>query len=69
RQSQACDGCRIKKRKCDGVRPVCSQCRKSRVKDRQEVKCTYVSVTKKRGPPRGQRAELLDRIAGLETML
>ncbi|ORX63486.1 hypothetical protein DL89DRAFT_208460, partial [Linderina pennispora] len=47
RISRACDRCRRKKVKCDGRRPICTHC--------QAIgsSCTYLDVTKKRGPPKG----------------
>ncbi|KND02967.1 uncharacterized protein SPPG_08975 [Spizellomyces punctatus DAOM BR117] len=69
RQTQACDGCRSKKRRCDGLRPVCTQCLKSRVRDGETIKCTYLTATKKRGPRRGYRSELIERLTTLEKMI
>ncbi|WVO16146.1 hypothetical protein L204_103816 [Cryptococcus depauperatus] len=43
-QRISCDGCRIKKVKCPGDRPQCSNCtRKDRI-------CTYPAVVRRRGP-------------------
>ncbi|KAI9106076.1 hypothetical protein DFS34DRAFT_602126 [Phlyctochytrium arcticum] len=69
RQTQACDGCRSKKRRCDGLRPVCTQCLKSRVRDGETIKCTYLTTNKKRGPRRGYRTDLIDRLSTLEKMI
>ncbi|KAI8917303.1 hypothetical protein DFJ77DRAFT_340892 [Powellomyces hirtus] len=64
RQVQACDGCRSKKRRCDGIRPICTQCQKSRVREGETAVCTYVTMTKKRpnagggGPVTVQKQQL-----------
>ncbi|KAJ3417596.1 hypothetical protein HDV05_000053 [Chytridiales sp. JEL 0842] len=46
RQTQSCDRCRAKKRKCDGVMP-CANCIKSK------SECTMLHEQKKRGPKKG----------------
>lgn len=56
RVSQACDACRNKKLRCDGLRPTCSSCI---LLGRQ---CLYASVVKKRGLPEGY-------VRGLEKLL
>jgi Fungal specific transcription factor domain/Fungal Zn(2)-Cys(6) binuclear cluster domain len=47
RVSQACDRCRSRKDKCDGVRPVCSTCAAL------DQVCSYHPPTRKRGLPEG----------------
>ncbi|KAJ5086272.1 hypothetical protein NUU61_007579 [Penicillium alfredii] len=47
RVSRACDRCRSKKDKCDGIRPTCSACRAS------GQTCSYDPHAKKRGLPEG----------------
>ncbi|KAJ5218566.1 uncharacterized protein N7498_000665 [Penicillium cinerascens] len=47
RVSRACDSCRSKKDKCDGVQPVCSTCASL------SRPCTYKANPKKRGLPTG----------------
>ncbi|GIK06785.1 hypothetical protein Aspvir_002437 [Aspergillus viridinutans] len=47
RVSRACDRCRSKKDKCDGLRPSCSACRAS------GQTCSYDPHAKKRGLPEG----------------
>ncbi|GJJ73951.1 hypothetical protein EMPS_06309 [Entomortierella parvispora] len=42
--THACDYCRIKRTKCDSVKPQCSQCLKA------NVACTFLIRHKKRGP-------------------
>ncbi|KAH8594435.1 fungal-specific transcription factor domain-containing protein [Bisporella sp. PMI_857] len=56
RVSQACDQCRKKKLKCDGLRPICSTCVSL---GRQ---CFYGDAVKKRGLPEGY-------VRGLEKLL
>ncbi|KAJ5742078.1 hypothetical protein N7533_011487 [Penicillium manginii] len=47
RVSRACDRCRSKKDKCDGIRPTCSACQAS------GQSCSYDPHAKKRGLPEG----------------
>ncbi|KAJ5248631.1 hypothetical protein N7468_000082 [Penicillium chermesinum] len=47
RVSRACDRCRSKKDKCDGIRPTCSACQAS------GLACCYDPHAKKRGLPEG----------------
>ena len=47
RVSRACDRCRIKKDKCDALKPQCSPCIAN------NVECSYDPGTKKRGLPEG----------------
>ncbi|KAG0327014.1 hypothetical protein BGZ99_008564 [Dissophora globulifera] len=54
RLTQACDPCRKKKIKCNGVKPSCAHCTKL------NATCTYLPSTKKRGPRQGY-IELLER--------
>ncbi|KAJ3194312.1 hypothetical protein HK101_003028 [Irineochytrium annulatum] len=56
----ACDRCREKRRKCDGLTPVCTNCAKARAKNAGkgvEVVCHYQPFVKRRGkkkiPPEG----------------
>jgi hypothetical protein len=56
RVSQACDGCRSKKLKCNGLKPKCSSC------VAQERDCIYGTLAKKRGLPEGY-------VRGLERLL
>ncbi|RKO89762.1 hypothetical protein BDK51DRAFT_47021 [Blyttiomyces helicus] len=70
RLTQACDGCRAKKRRCDGLRPSCTNCLRSRNDSGGEgMPCTYLTATKKRGPRRGYRSDLLDRLTEIERIL
>jgi hypothetical protein len=47
RVTTACESCRTRKRRCNGVRPVCGNC--------QELgyECVWTSGQKRRGPPKG----------------
>ncbi|KAJ6145033.1 hypothetical protein N7470_008928 [Penicillium chermesinum] len=70
RVSRACDSCRSKKDKCDGVQPVCSTCAQL------SRPCTYKANPKKRGLPTGyiRSLELLwglvfQRIRGSEDVM
>ncbi|KAH8689189.1 putative C6 transcription factor [Talaromyces proteolyticus] len=47
RVSRACDRCRTKKDKCDGIRPTCSACQAS------GLTCSYDPNARKRGLPEG----------------
>lgn len=47
RISRACDTCRLKKNRCDGAQPTCSQCAAG------GVKCMYGAQVRKRGLPTG----------------
>lgn len=47
RISRACDMCRKKKIKCDGVLPNCGHC------TNYKTKCEFTQVEKKRSPPKG----------------
>ncbi|OAJ37769.1 hypothetical protein BDEG_21761 [Batrachochytrium dendrobatidis JEL423] len=63
RVTQACDNCNRKKIKCDGVFPMCTHCSSI------GKECTYVRVTKKRGPKAGFIEELEARVRELESRL
>lgn len=60
---QACDTCRIKKRKCDGSRPLCTVCADLR------VTCTYSPLEKKRGVRSGLLHELERKCQLYESLL
>ncbi|KAJ3416232.1 hypothetical protein HDV05_002522 [Chytridiales sp. JEL 0842] len=63
KQTQACDRCRSRKRKCDSAKPVCANCA------RANEECTYLTESKKRGPKKGFKDKLIERMAVIETML
>ncbi|KAI9315334.1 hypothetical protein BX666DRAFT_1817538, partial [Dichotomocladium elegans] len=60
RLAQACDICRRKKVKCDGIKPTCTNCHKS------GRECTYNPVVKKRGPRQGYIEMLEKRLDKME---
>lgn len=61
RIAQACDRCRSKKIRCDGVRPCCTQC--------QSVgfECKTSDKLSRRAFPRGYTESLEDRVRALES--
>ncbi|CDH56810.1 zinc finger transcription factor 1 [Lichtheimia corymbifera JMRC:FSU:9682] len=63
RLAQACDVCRRKKIKCDGVKPMCGNCK------RTGRECTYNPNVKKRGPRQGYMEMLEKRLDKMEKML
>ncbi|KND04558.1 uncharacterized protein SPPG_08827 [Spizellomyces punctatus DAOM BR117] len=65
----ACDRCRTKKRRCNGVRPVCNNCQRAHSRGVPDVVCNYATTTKKRGRKKGYRDALLQKLNYLESML
>ncbi|KAI8334368.1 fungal-specific transcription factor domain-containing protein [Chlamydoabsidia padenii] len=63
RVSRACDLCRRKKIRCDGLIPICSNC------NAFDLECTYKDTTKKRGPPKGYIEAIENRLYKLEGLL
>ncbi|KAF9914799.1 hypothetical protein BX616_007536 [Lobosporangium transversale] len=63
RLTQACDPCRKKKIKCDGVKPSCANCTKL------NANCTYLPSMKKRGPRQGYIELLEKRLDKMEKLL
>ncbi|GAV56003.1 hypothetical protein ZYGR_0AZ01750 [Zygosaccharomyces rouxii] len=63
RQSQACDRCRLKKIKCDGMKPSCSQCTKVNFTCRTSDRLT------RRGFPRGYTEMLESEVVRLQKIL
>jgi hypothetical protein len=65
RVSRACEQCRSKKIKCDGIQPTCTPCAS------QSIRCTYGASPKKRGLAPGsvsaldRTVKLLQRVLGL----
>ncbi|KAJ3110443.1 hypothetical protein HDU96_006619, partial [Phlyctochytrium bullatum] len=59
----ACDACNRKKVKCDGGKPVCSNCAKS------GISCSYARAAKKRGPRAGYIETLETRLKEMEALL
>ncbi|KIM40778.1 hypothetical protein M413DRAFT_167868 [Hebeloma cylindrosporum] len=65
RMQRACDVCRKKKIRCDGVQTLgnpCSNCVSSR------FDCTYVEEAKKRSPPKGYIESLESRVEKLDKL-
>ncbi|KAI8980911.1 fungal-specific transcription factor domain-containing protein [Pilobolus umbonatus] len=63
RLTQACELCRRKKIKCDGLKPACGNCTKL------NMECKYSTTSKKRGPRQGYIEILEQRLAKLENKL
>ncbi|EGW32967.1 uncharacterized protein SPAPADRAFT_137814 [Spathaspora passalidarum NRRL Y-27907] len=63
RVKQACDHCRSKKAKCDGLMPTCSSC-----KFNHET-CTYAESSKRRGLPPGYTRDLEKKVALLSALI
>ncbi|KAJ1911909.1 hypothetical protein IWQ60_009915 [Tieghemiomyces parasiticus] len=63
RVSRACDLCRRKKVKCDGVLPVCTNCQIL------HLGCTYKDTAKKRGPPKGYIDAIESKLLRVEKLL
>ncbi|KAL7309863.1 hypothetical protein PS15m_010694 [Mucor circinelloides] len=63
RLSLACNVCRRKKIKCDGVKPTCGKCQ------RFHQECTYTDVIKKRGPRQGHIDLLEQRLRKMEELI
>ena len=60
RIAQACDRCRSKKIRCDGIRPTCTQCANV------GFECKTSDKLSRRAFPRGYTESLEDRVRGLE---
>ena len=63
RQTQACDRCRLKKIKCDGARPTCSNCAKI------NFVCKVSDKLVRRGFPRGYTEALEKEVVRLQNLL
>lgn len=61
RVAQACDRCRSKKIRCDGVRPCCSQCANV------GFECKTSDKLSRRAFPRGYTESLEERVRSLES--
>ncbi|KAI9845139.1 MAG: hypothetical protein M1837_005024 [Sclerophora amabilis] len=61
RVAQACDRCRSKKIRCDGIRPCCSQCANV------GFECKTSDKLSRRAFPRGYTESLEERVRSLET--
>lgn len=63
RATRACDICRVKKNRCDGKRPSCSNCEFS------NLRCTYTPGQKKRGLPTGYISDLEKKVIAYQALL
>ena len=63
RISKACEACRRRKRKCDGVLPHCTSCQ------RVGGECRYPVQTRRRGPQAGMVQKLREQVSALESEL
>ncbi|KAG0259367.1 hypothetical protein BG011_002675 [Mortierella polycephala] len=63
RVSRACDTCRRKKVRCDGLQPSCTNCTTF------GFQCTFNDSAKKRGPPKGYIEALENRLHRMENLL
>ncbi|CAG8554502.1 11239_t:CDS:2 [Dentiscutata erythropus] len=68
RVARACDACRRKKVRCDGVQPgsdppSCTNCKV------YKQECSYIDAPKKRGPPKGYIEALETRLQRMESVL
>jgi hypothetical protein len=61
RIAQACDRCRSKKIRCDGIRPCCSQC------SNVGFECKTSDKLSRRAFPRGYTESLEERVRSLES--
>ncbi|KAF5344575.1 hypothetical protein D9757_015250 [Collybiopsis confluens] len=66
RIQRACDVCRRKKIRCDGVQMPSNQCSNCLA---YNFECTYVEAAKKRGPPKAYVESLENRLEKMETLL
>ncbi|KIK66923.1 hypothetical protein GYMLUDRAFT_239127 [Collybiopsis luxurians FD-317 M1] len=66
RIQRACDVCRRKKIRCDGVQMPGNQCSNCIA---YNFECTYVEAAKKRGPPKAYVESLENRLEKMETLL
>ncbi|KAF9938185.1 hypothetical protein BGZ67_000448 [Mortierella alpina] len=61
--TKACDNCRRRRVKCDGVPDGCGGCKAAK------TQCVYTSSNTKRGPPKGYVEVIEDRLGKIENML
>ncbi|KAH6652269.1 hypothetical protein BKA67DRAFT_351709 [Truncatella angustata] len=55
RLAKACDPCRKRKLRCDGVRPVCTRCHHLTARNARSAPCHYADVHKLAARPRRRR--------------
>ncbi|KAJ5297177.1 uncharacterized protein N7443_008070 [Penicillium atrosanguineum] len=65
RAPTACQTCRLRKTRCDNVRPICSYC------TLQEVVCIYPEASPRAAPPslKSANSEILQRLSHITSML
>ncbi|KAI1314469.1 hypothetical protein EDD11_002132 [Mortierella claussenii] len=61
--TKACDNCRRRRVKCDGVPDGCGGCKAAK------TQCVYTTSNTKRGPPKGYVEVIEDRLGKIESML
>ncbi|ORZ28713.1 fungal-specific transcription factor domain-domain-containing protein [Lobosporangium transversale] len=61
--TKACDNCRRRRVKCDGVPGGCGGCKAAK------TQCVYTTSNTKRGPPKGYVEVIEDRLGKIENML
>ncbi|KAF9113420.1 hypothetical protein BGX27_001595 [Mortierella sp. AM989] len=61
--TKACDNCRRRRVKCDGVSDGCGGCKAAK------TQCVYTTSNTKRGPPKGYVEVIEDRLGKIENML
>ncbi|KAF9346419.1 hypothetical protein BGX26_002098, partial [Mortierella sp. AD094] len=61
--TKACDNCRRRRVKCDGVPDGCGGCKAAK------TQCIYTTSNTKRGPPKGYVEVIEDRLGKIENML
>ncbi|KAG0265314.1 hypothetical protein BG011_005014 [Mortierella polycephala] len=61
--TKACDNCRRRRVKCDGVPEGCGGCKAAK------TQCVYTTSNTKRGPPKGYVEVIEDRLGKIENML
>ncbi|KAG0199962.1 hypothetical protein BGX28_006869 [Mortierella sp. GBA30] len=61
--TKACDNCRRRRVKCDGVPDGCGGCKAAK------TQCVYTTSNTKRGPPKGYVEVIEDRLGKIENML
>ncbi|SGZ49575.1 CIC11C00000002678 [Sungouiella intermedia] len=62
RVTRACDLCRLKRAKCDGLSPSCTYCVSN------NAKCTYTQAARKRGLPTGYIHDLEKKVVMLQAL-
>ncbi|KAI9239839.1 MAG: hypothetical protein BYD32DRAFT_365809, partial [Podila humilis] len=58
--TKACDNCRRRRVKCDGVPDGCGGCKAAK------TQCVYTTSNTKRGPPKGYVEVIEDRLGKIE---